>query len=174
MRKEVWKDIDGFDNYQVSTNGQIKNKRTQKIINGSLDKYGYLRTRIKGNDGKSHDKYMHRVVAETFIENPEGKPTVDHISRNRTDNSIENLRWATMKEQNLNKGKANREKHPIIQKLDDNEKIIGEYITYAEAVRSEIEPDDTRSISSLADKIKLVCEGNCRKTAIGRKWRYKA
>lgn len=42
---------------------------------------------------------MHRLVAETFIQNPEGKPTVDHINRARTDNRVQNLRWATRKEQ---------------------------------------------------------------------------
>ncbi len=46
---------------------------------------------------------VHRLVAETFIENIENKPTVDHINRERSDNRVENLRWATQSEQEQNK-----------------------------------------------------------------------
>lgn len=45
---------------------------------------------------------IHRLVAETFIPNPENKNTVDHINRNRSDNRISNLRWADMQEQSRN------------------------------------------------------------------------
>jgi len=54
----------------------------------------YFRTRIRG---KLY--FVHRLVAETFIPNPENKPTVDHINRDPSDNSVKNLRWATYKEQ---------------------------------------------------------------------------
>ena len=45
---------------------------------------------------------VHRLVAETFIPNPDGKPTVDHIDRDTTNNSLSNLRWATHSEQREN------------------------------------------------------------------------
>lgn len=46
--------------------------------------------------------YVHRLVAEVFIPNPEGKPIVDHIDRNPHNNSVTNLRWATISENRLN------------------------------------------------------------------------
>ncbi len=48
--------------------------------------------------------YVHRLVAEAFIPNPYNKPTVDHIDRNPQNNHVENLRWATYREQSKNQG----------------------------------------------------------------------
>lgn len=49
-----------------------------------------------------HYYLVHRIVAETFIPNPENKPTVDHIDRNTSNNCVLNLRWATHTEQRIN------------------------------------------------------------------------
>lgn len=64
---------------------------------GILDHHGYLYIKYKGKN-----YYVHQLVAQAFIPNNENKPTVDHINRDRTDNRVENLRWATHKEQRDN------------------------------------------------------------------------
>lgn len=64
---------------------------------GSKDRYGYLKVKI---NGKMHQ--VHRLVAEAFIPNPENKPQVDHITRDKTANSVQFLRWATPTENNRN------------------------------------------------------------------------
>ena len=83
----------------VSSDGKVfLNGRWQLgAINGS----GYRVVTIKFVLGKK-TLSVHRIVAETFIDNPENKPTVDHIDRNRLNNSVDNLRWATRKEQQRN------------------------------------------------------------------------
>lgn len=64
---------------------------------GNLELQGYRRVKIQGKTYK-----VHRLVAETFIDNTENKPTVDHIDRNKSNNNVSNLRWATSKEQKEN------------------------------------------------------------------------
>lgn len=76
------------------------------------DKYGYLKTSYFVN-GKTLNATLHKIVAEAFIPNPENKETVDHINRNKKDNRIENLRWASLYEQEENKERviASKELH---------------------------------------------------------------
>lgn len=75
---------------------QISNKGRVLAKHGKT--YGYFTEYYKFNK-----YYVHRLVAETFLKNPENKLTVDHIDRNTKNNCIDNLRWATKKEQILNR-----------------------------------------------------------------------
>ena len=84
---------------QSSDDGQVCiNKRWTY---GARNSGGYLCVSFIV-DGKYKTFLVHRLIAETFIDNPDGKPTVDHIDRDRTNNKVENLRWATRQEQQRN------------------------------------------------------------------------
>jgi len=105
---EEWKDIPGYEGlYQASTLGRIRslprNTTTGQIIKGVLGgkphQYLYINCWI---DGINFKERVHRLVALTFLPNPENKETVDHINRDKLDNRVENLRWATQSEQNIN------------------------------------------------------------------------
>ena len=112
---ELWKDIAGFDGwYQVSSIGRVKRlkkvhcnhgKRNivkrELILKQSLDRKGYLTVTVSNGIERKTQK-VHRLVAKAFIPNPDNKPQVDHINRIRTDNRVENLRWATAKENSRN------------------------------------------------------------------------
>lgn len=95
---EIWKDIEGYDNYEVSTLGQVRNKKTGHATFGSLNDQGYLRVSL---EKKTHN--VHRLVALAFLENPNNYPTVDHKDRIKTNNNLTNLQWASREMQNQNR-----------------------------------------------------------------------
>jgi hypothetical protein len=96
---EIWKDIKGYENlYQVSNFGNVKSLRNNITLKPNVKKNGYYRVSLSKN-GKVKESNIHYLVASTFIENPESKPTVNHKDLNKLNNCVTNLEWATMKEQ---------------------------------------------------------------------------
>lgn len=94
---ENWKDITQLPDYQVSNLGNIRNKRFNKSKKTFKKKDGRIQVMLN-NKGKRYMRFVHRLVAEAFIPNPDNKPQVNHLNGNPSDNRIDNLEWCTPKE----------------------------------------------------------------------------
>ena len=96
---EKWRDIPGYEGfYQVSDLGNIRSIRFNKIRNmKSWDSHGYRAVELCMNNNR-YTVGIHRLVALTFIPNPENKSEVNHKDRNKSNNNVENLEWVTQSE----------------------------------------------------------------------------
>lgn len=161
---EEWRDLPKemqLSKYQVSSLGRIKNNK--RIFSPKTREDGYINSVFVLDDKKKKSYYYHVLIAKTFIENPEGKLTVNHINTIKDDNRVINLEWCTHSEQNLsqNKKSYNTRGKPINQ-LDLNGNFIKRWEKLTDA-QSELKIDK-RNISS-------VLKGKRKKTG-EFKWEY--
>jgi hypothetical protein len=96
-----WKKIIGYENYEVSDAGDVRNSKTGRVLKKGIDTHGYHQLRLS-NNGKVKTLRIHRLVGTAFMTNPDNKPCIDHIDNCKTNNHLTNLRFATCKENNRN------------------------------------------------------------------------
>ncbi|WAX15846.1 DNA endonuclease [Enterococcus phage EH93P2] len=127
-----------FENrYAVLSNGTVQNLNTGKILRGGKDAYGYIQVCLLDDQGKRRVFKMHRLVAEAFIDNPNGKEHVNHIDEDKTNNHVHNLEWVTAKE-NIIHGSCKRKSAisrgtPIIVTLEGG--MLKEFPSIKETAR---------------------------------------
>ena len=98
---EVWKDIKGYEGkYQVSTMGRVWSIKRQIYLKPCSDKDGYLKVSLVAINGKVKVEKIHRLVALTFIDNPNNHTVVNHIDSCRQNNWVGNLEWTTVRGNN--------------------------------------------------------------------------
>ena len=162
--KEEWKNFD--DNYMISNYGNVYSIRTKTLLKPQQNQRGYLMVSIYRKSKK-----IHRLVAETFIPNPNNYPDVNHINENITDNRVENLEWCT-KEYNHNYGTRNKR---VSDKMINGKlsKQVFQYDLNGNLIKewpstSEIE----RKLGYNHTNISACCLGRI-KQAYGYIWKYK-
>lgn len=104
---EIWKRIKDFNEYEVSNKGRVRrwhrwpNKKGEMTYTmlkpNKLNKKNYYLIRLY-KDAKQYAFLLHRIVAQTFIENPNNLPIVMHLDDNGLNNSVDNLKWGTISE----------------------------------------------------------------------------
>ena len=192
---EIWKDIKGYEGlYQVSNMGRVKSfnyKNTGKegILEGSKNKRGYKVVHLSKN-GKTNHYRIHRLVAITFIPNPNNYPEVNHIDEDKNNNRMDNLEWCDGK-YNLNygtrnkrisehrKGKCSGKEHPRYgksmnkknkNKLIESHKVKVINLDTGEIFNSMKEAGEKYNMKNPWN-ISSCCTGK-RKTARGYRWAY--
>lgn len=152
-------EIPNFKDYFIYRDGTILSKKiwkgkTNHIKNHFIDKDGYFWVNLMNKNVK-----VHRALGQAYIPNPENKPTIDHINRNKQDNRLCNLRWATHKEQNANKSFPKRSPKSNVKRIfhnknghrNINKTNEGLYVYRKRMYRNKVAEKSFRS------KIKCLC-----------------
>lgn len=163
-----------FPNYSITNTGIIKNINKNKIITGTRGRDGYHSVKLSNQLGERKSCKVHRLVAITFLQNPDNKPTVDHIDRDKTNNNVTNLRWATSTEQSQNKKHTTNQRETLNRSVDridvETESILETYDSLQEANEWLLQHKITENKHAVS-AISTVCNKK-KKTAYGFIWRF--
>ena len=158
-----WKIIEGFTDYKVNENGEVYSIKRNKILK-QYEKKNYLGVYLY-QDNKRKFKAVHRLVAESFIDNPYNLPQVNHKDENSMNNNVSNLEWCTQK-YNMNYGtcpyRIGKANSKIIAQFDKSGNFIKNYNSIIEAERQT-----NISNGTICDVLK-----GRRKSAGGFLWEY--
>lgn len=185
MENEVWKDIVGHEGlYQVSNLGRVKSLKRKVYAGRNRMRWQYERilsnNKTNGNgyivvslnkESKSKNKYVHRLVAEAFLENPNNYKYINHKDQNTFNNNANNLEFctaqynSTYRDAHIKRGLKHRNNlvnSKKVYQLDENENIIKEFSSMAEA---------NRQLGTNHTSI-YACINGKQKHAFGYKWKY--
>lgn len=148
-----------YSNYKINKEGIIINQ-SGKRMRYTINDYYYVS--LISDCGKNKSFYVHRLIALTFILNPNNKPMVNHIDENKLNNSIENLEWATCKENN---------NHSNAKKVQQIDIKTGNIINTYNSITLAFESLERKNNKGAPWGIGKVCAGNAA-TAFGYKWKF--
>ncbi|WNM50655.1 HNH endonuclease [Staphylococcus phage Alsa_2] len=107
--KEIWKVLKENNNYEVSNTGKVRNKETKQELKPWILNSGYYSITLYGNNYYKRHRTVHRLVAETFIENNDShKNIINHIDNNKLNNHVDNLEWVDYKGNTLHANRQGR------------------------------------------------------------------
>lgn len=153
---EEFRDVVGYEDlYEVSNEGNVRNKITGRMLKPYYDK-GYLKVVLYKNGEQKHCS-IHRLVAQAFLPNPRNLPEVNHIDENKLNNNVENLEWCS-RQYNIDYSQSKS-----VNQYTLEGGLLNTYKSVCEASRQT--GIDQSSISS-------CCLGKRYKSAGGYIWKY--
>lgn len=166
---EIWRDITGYEGlYQVSNLGRVKslknksNHKNEVLLKPETSR-GYKRVSLSKDDILTHH-LLHRLVAQTFIPNPDNKPQVNHIDGNKNNNKSSNLEWCTASE--------NRKHGVSIGLIKVKGKRVNQYDLSGKFLKTwETVSEAAKSCGTHTSHIASCCKGKFKQTG-GYKWKY--
>lgn len=166
--------IPGFENYSITMSGRVINNTTKKCKKPTDNHSGkgYLHVDLY-NNGKRKKFFVHRLVAEAYIPNPDNKPYVNHIDGNPKNNNFQNLEWCTPLENvehavkvlkcGQQYAKANAKRQRPVKQIDvTTQRVVAVYASMGEA---------ERKTGIRTEYICQACKGKIRQ-CFGYTWRY--
>lgn len=174
--KEIWKDIKGYEGlYQISNLGNVKSmdrlisckNNTTKLCKGTVlkpHKNNYLFVRLY-NNSIPETKYIHKLIADAFIPNPNNFPEINHKDENKLNNSIDNLEWCTVSYNNSYGNRTQKTRKRVYQ-CD----LTGNIIKLWDGIRLA-----SKELNIPSQQISQCCnQTKYRKTAGGYIWKYES
>lgn len=175
VEMEEWRDVQGTNGqYKVSSLGRVSSVRrgTSRILKPSQDGCGYKQLIIYVGDARTPVK-VHRLVAEAFIDNPNGKRCVNHINGVKTDNRVENLEWCTSSENTKHAWATGLT--AVTQGRLENAQAVHESnkkrVIRDDGVMFESVKDAAKSVGVKASCVSRVCKGQ-RPATKGHSFKY--
>lgn len=169
---EIWKQTK-YPNYEVSSKGRIRNIKTKRFLKGWLLKskqsnQEYIMIQLYVNNPIT--LLLHRLIAETFIPNPDNKPTVNHKNGIGLDNNLNNLEWATYSEQiwHSHDNKLHNQRKRVLN-IDLNKEF--ESVSSAGRWLNETKFGFTKNLQDLTPQISKCCRG-VKKICYGYRWKF--
>lgn len=143
---EEWKTIFDFPNYEVSNKGNIRSKeyndslghlRSNKKLKKQVNNCGYEYVILSSKEEKHKTLTVHRIVAKTFIPNPEEKEDVNHIDGNKLNNNVNNLEWTTTQENIIKRYEIGIDgnNYKRVSQFDKDGNLVGSFSSSYEAER---------------------------------------
>lgn len=170
---EIWRTVEGFEGYyEVSNLGRVRSVdrvdnmghfQKGKLLVGGIDSYGYKKVGLCKN-GKVKTITVHRLVAETFIPNPDNLPCINHKDEDKNNNTVWNLEWCTV-EYNDNYGTRN-------EKIAKTKSIPVLQIKNGIVVKEWESAKEAGKVIGVFEQNIAKCLKGKKNTAYGYEWRY--